>query len=197
MEGESKVCTFRRGDVVFGESERSVYIAFILSGNVVRRKRENSRCYERLTQGDLVGLESLFSQWQSASDVIVATRETRVLFLSKAAILKVLQMDPDFSLAVIHALAARITELERRVTTYTGGDAQCRLARYLLSAFQDANTFELHRSMQQLATMLDISRPSLYRAFANIEETGAVEREGKTIRLLDKDALLANISREK
>ena len=43
--------------------------------------------------------------------------------------------------------------------------------------------------MSQLAVSLDIGRASLYRAFDALEAGNAVERDGKYIRLIDKDAL--------
>ena len=110
--------------------------------------------------------------------------------LTKAVFLRLMQSDSGFSLGMIRFLSARVVSLERRVMSYTGGSAQSRLARFLLDAFGDYKTFALDRSMQQLAAELDISRPSLYRAFADLQNLGAIGRDGKIVRLANKELLL-------
>lgn len=194
LEGEYRVETFQRGDLIAAEETLTSAAVFLLSGSAIRRKIENNLCYERLMKGRLFGLESLFLGENDAANEIIATRESQVLFLTKTVFLRLLQLDSGFSLSVIRYLSSRVSALERRVTTYTGGSAKCRLGRFLQDAFGDYKTFELDRSMQQLATMLDISRPSLYRAFSELQDCGAIVRDGKSIRLISKDRLIKSIS---
>lgn len=190
LDGEIKTAVLQRGDIIADENTLSNAVVFILSGSAIRRKTNNELCFERLLAGRLYGLETLLTGDRSSATVLMATRETQVLYLSKTAVFRLLKEDPSFSLNVIRFLSAHVCALERRVTTYTGGSAESRLARFLIDAFGDENTFELDRSMQQLATILDISRPSLYRAFSGLQECGAIEREGKSIRLLSREALM-------
>ena len=194
LNGEFRVLTFQRGDVIAGNEAPSSEVMFLLSGSAIRRKSENRLCNERLAKGRLFGLELLFLGESADADEIVATRQTQVLFLSKTAFFRLLQVDSGFSLSVIRYLSARVHALERQVTTYTGGSAQSRLARFLLDAFGDYKTFELDRSMQLLAIQLDISRPSLYRAFAELQNCGAIMRDGKSIRLISRELLIRSIS---
>ncbi len=194
LDGEFQVESFQRGDVIAREEMLASSVIFLLSGSAIRRKTDNELCYERLQKGALFGLESLFLGDNAAANEIVATRDSQVLFLSKTAVFRLLQLDAAFSLGVIRDLSARVSSLERRVTNYTGGSAKCRLGRFLLDAFGDYKTFELDRSMQQLAILLDISRPSLYRAFFELQNCGAIMRDGKSIRLISKDLLVQSIS---
>ncbi len=194
LDGEYQVKTFQRGDLIAGTGSFSSALVFLLSGCAIRRKPENGHCFERVPKGGLFGLESLFLGQDSSADQFSATRESQVLFISKSAVFRLLQMHAGFALSVIRYLSARVSSLERQVSDYTGGSAQSRLARFLLHAFGDYKTFELDRSMQQLATMLDISRPSLYRAFSELQECGAIMRDGKSIRLISRELLTQHIS---
>ena len=194
LEGEFRVECFRRGDVIAREDAAGSNVVFLLSGSAIRRKTENELCCERLQNGKLFGLESVFVGDSAAADEVLASRESQVLFISKTAIFRLLQLDDNFPLAVIRFLSARVSTLERRVTNYTGGSAKSRLARFLLDSFGDYKTFELDRSMQQLAVLLDISRPSLYRAFFELQDCGAIMRDGRSIRLVSKDLLMQSIS---
>ena len=196
LDGESKVSVFHRGEKIADDLMLSKAAVFILSGSVIRLNVVNNICFERLSEGELCGLTSLLHEGKSFKDILYATKESQVLFLSKTAIHRLFESDPAFSFAVIRFLFSRVSALERRVSIYTGGDARCRLARFLLDAFGDCLTFHQDRSMQYLATLLDISRPSLYRAFAELQDAGAIKKEGKTITLLDKDMLTQFVSFE-
>ena len=63
--------------------------------------------------------------------------------------------------------------------------AEGKLARYLLS-FGDK---ELTLSATQLGRRLGVGRATLYRAFEALERAGTISREGKTIRILQPEAL--------
>ena len=196
LEEKAETGTFRRGDIIADDRVFPGTLAFILSGNAMKRRFDNDLCYVRIGEGGVFGLESLFLNSPSAANVLIATRDTSVLFLSKAAVFQLMQEDPSFSLSVIRYLSAQVCTLEQRVTTYTGGSAQSRLARYLNNAFGEYKTYELDCSMQQIATMLDISRPSLYRAFSCLQEDGVIRRDGKTIHLISRELLMQCISND-
>ena len=93
----------------------------------------------------------------------------------------------------IRYLSKRIYFLNNRIINFTGGTAESRLANFLLNSFGDYKTYVLDVSLSQLAVLLDIGRASLYRGFEKLISEGAIERKGKIIRLLDKDALISFI----
>ena len=66
-----------------------------------------------------------------------------------------------------------------------------KLADFLLSEFTtDSGTPEVTvKSCAELATRLNLSRASLYRAFGQLEQSGMITRSGKTIVLTDVSAL--------
>ena len=196
LDDKAETGTFQRGDIIADDRSSSGTLAFILTGNAIKRRIDNDLCAVRIGEGSIFGLEAMFSTGSNAANVLIATRDTSVLFLTKAGVLQLLHDDPNFAMRVIRLLSDLVITLEQRVTTYTGGNAQNRLARYLNNAFSENMTFELDCSMQQIATMLDISRPSLYRAFSCLQEDGVIRREGKIIYLISRELLMQCISKD-
>ena len=82
-------------------------------------------------------------------------------------------------------LTGRIRFLSGRLQTLAQSGVEGKLARYLLAA----GTGELTCSAIQLCQRLGISRASLYRAFADLEDSGLITRRGKTITVLDPAGL--------
>ena len=189
LEGEVEIVSFSRGDVLLSAETDRGALGLVLRGGAAVSKKEGGFVEEKLREGDLFGLETLFSGSEFLVGEAVALRDTRAAYISKNAVLKLMQTDSSFSLRIIRYLCGRIYQLDRRIVQSTGGTAESRLAGYLLGRFGDYKTFEMDCSMQQLAGSLDISRASLYRGFECLEQSGAIVRSGKSVRLADRDLL--------
>lgn len=186
---ETYVIDYKRGETIYSSDCFRYSVGFIIKGGAKVFKSENGVIISKLSENSVFGCAALFSGKDHFVNQIVATKDTRVFYIDKSVILKLMQSDPTFSVSYIRYLSDRILFLNKRIVNFTGGTAESRLANYLLSCFADYKTYELDRSMSQLAVSLDIGRASLYRAFDALEAGNAVERDGKYIRLIDKDAL--------
>ena len=78
--------------------------------------------------------------------------------------------------------------LNRKIRYLTAGSAERRLALYL-SSFE-SETVELDASISSLSELLDIGRASLYRAFDTLIADGYIQKDGRTIHILDPDAMI-------
>ena len=72
----------------------------------------------------------------------------------------------------------------------TAGSAERRVALFLFSFGKD--TVELDASLSSLSDLLNIGRASLYRALDTLIADGYIQKEGRTIHLLDADAMIQN-----
>ena len=186
---ETFLSDYKRGETIYSADHFRFAIGYIVRGGAKVFKSENGIIISKLTDGSLFGCAALFSGRDHFVNEIVATKDTRVFYIDKSVIVKLMQLDPTFSVSYIRYLSDRILFLNKRIVNFTGGTAESRLANYLLPCFADYKTYELDRSMSQLAVSLDIGRASLYRAFDALELGNAVQRDGKYIRLIDKEAL--------
>lgn len=186
---EVEVVDYKKGEIIYSSEVYRASIGLILKGSARVLKVENGVMVSKLTEGDIFGCAVLFSGKEYFVNEITATKDTKVVYVGKGSILKLMQLEGNFSVEYIRYLSDRIYFLNKRIANFTGGSAESRLANYLLGCFADYKTYELDRSMSQLAVSLDIGRASLYRAFESLIESGAIQRNGKNIRLADKGIL--------
>lgn len=188
---ETEFVTYKRDDVIYSGEVFRFSVGFILKGGAKVVKSENGIIVSKLLENSIFGCAALFSGQNHFVNQIIATKDTKVLYINKSAIVRLMQDDTSFSVCYIRYLSDRILFLNKRIVNFTGTSAESRLANYLLSCFGDYKTYELDRSMSQLAVSLDIGRASLYRAFEALEQVGAVQRDGKNIRLVNREKLLS------
>lgn len=184
---------FKSGELIYSSSKHQSAIGFIFKGDAQVIKN-GSILVGRLFEGDIFGAQSLFLSPSYFTNEIIANHAATVVFISKSAITALMQLQPQFSLSYIRYLSERIYFLNGRIVNFTGGTAESRLANYLLTKLGDYKTLVLDIPINQLAVSLDIGRASLYRAFDSLESSGAIEKKGKSIRLLSKETLVSFIS---
>ena len=94
--------------------------------------------------------------------------------------------NPDFP-TTMRALAPCQVLLIPQLDTVSAGSAERKLAQYLLEV--GGGTDEVTTSATRLSALIGVGRASLYRAFEELEQEGAILREGKLIRILDRKKL--------
>lgn len=186
--------SYKSGEEIYSSENFKSAVGIILHGSAKVKTKDGSVIVGCLEENDIFGCQSLFLGSEYFTNKIVASANTTVFYLDKKAIIALMQLDSSFSLDYIRYLSERIYFLNKRIVNFTGGTAESRLANYLLSCFGDYKVYVTDRPMNQLAVSLDIGRASLYRALDSLIESGAIEREGKILRLINKEKLISFIS---
>ncbi len=141
-----------------------------------------------LGPGALFGAAALFGKAEDYASTLTARSPCRVLLFPQALVEERLAACPAAARSYIAYLSDRIRFLTGKIDGLTAGSAGRKLAQYLL-AQPEGGPVELDCPATVLAKRLHVSRASLYRAFDALTAAGAVERTGRTIRLLDPDLL--------
>ena len=172
---------FARGEEIGGAGE---FLCLIRSGSVLVRGagRESTLVLNKLSAGDCFGVASLFGSRVGVT-AVTACEKSRLLLFSQKTVEELMQADLTFARNYICFLTDRIGFLNRKIAAFTAGTAEKKLAKYLLSLPAESGEIQLPVSMVRLAALLDLGRASLYRAFAFLEESGQLTRNGKIVRL--------------
>lgn len=181
---------FKSGDIILSPKEAPRSIGILMSGSAKVYSADGDRnvLLRRLEAEGMFGVASLFSRDNADVSIIIAGKNCRVLFISSAAISKLLETDKNFMYAYIEFLSGRIRFLNRKIAFYTSGSAERRLALYL-SSFESENvTVDLH--MNSLSELLDIGRASLYRAIDKLVAENFIKRDGDNFTLVNRQAML-------
>lgn len=182
-----ELASFNKGESLFSEDEKRLGV--LLSGKAVALPSEDSRgALRSFSAGELFGAAAIFcDDGRPPFSLIVAKTACRVLFISREGVEALFLKEPRRAIEYIRFLSGRVEFLNRRIGTFTSPEASVRLARYILKTSERGVCRNIN--FTALAKTLGISRASLYRAKNELIELNAISVEGRTITLLDTEAL--------
>ncbi len=187
------ITTFKQGDEIFSPWAKEKKLGFILSGEASVYSADGNRSVllRPLLEGDTFGVANLFEENSPFVSTIIAKRTTSVIFFSQSSIKKMLDDCSEFRMNYITFLSQRICFLNKKISCFTAGSPERRLAVFLCSQSFE-NSFSLCINANSLSEMLNIGRASLYRAFDKLIADGFITKDGKKLTLLDRTALEAH-----
>ena len=188
--GYCKISTVSRGEMILSpdHSERKVIIIISGSADVYSSKKGEGVMLRKLDAGEMSGVSNLFSNSDFES-YIIAHEKAEILKISVDGIKYLVETDKDFTYSYINFLSDRICFLNRKIKYITAQTPEGSLARYLDSVTK-ADSFTLPLPMNSIADILNIGRASLYRAMDNLVLAGYIERDGKSIKIIDRQKML-------
>ena len=175
---------YEKNEVVYDKTNLSRSLGIVLEGRL-RVTKENADMrpivMSTLQRGALFGAAALFNSEPEYATKITAIERSRVLFLPQRLIKRMIEREPDIAENYIRYLSERILFLNRKIYFLTAGTAEQRLAGFLLDNLAVGEYSEMPMPMHRLADALNMSRASLYRAFDELTESGAVSKQGKLV----------------
>ena len=181
---------YKPGEDILSPQSEEKKLGFILLGeaNVYSADKERSALIRTLGVGDSFGVSNLFDNERHFVSFIVAKKASSVIFFSPQTIERLLSDSERFRGNYIRFLSQRICFLNQKISCFTAGSPERRLAVFLCSQ-SDSQSFSLNLNANSLSEMLNVGRASLYRAFDKLIADGYIKKDGKTITLLDRNAL--------
>lgn len=186
---------YEKNDVVYDKTNFSRSLGIVLEGRLrVTKENADKRpiVMSTLQRGALFGAAALFNSEPEYATKVTAIERSRVLFLPQRLIKRMIEREPDIAENYIRYLSERILFLNRKIYFLTAGTAEQRLAGFLLDNLAVGEYSEMPMPMHRLADALNMSRASLYRAFDELTESGAVSKQGKLV-CINNAELLKNL----
>jgi CRP-like cAMP-binding protein len=187
--GGCEVREFAAGEVVLSPKTDRRAACLLLSGRASVQTPDPGRAtlLRYLSENEPFGIANLFGNRPFVS-LIRAESRCRVFFLTETSARRLLEEDHAFLYAYLDFLSGRIHYLNQKIGYLTAGSAERRLALYLSA--MNADEITLPVSLSDLSELLDVGRASLYRAFDRLTADGFLQKDGRTIRLLNRVAML-------
>ncbi len=182
---------FKGGDWIYSPDTEGKYLGIMISGTAEAHSVDstNGVLLRNFEKGELFGVATLFAARHRFVSIITAKGPCKVLFLKDDDVLALIQKNQTFAMNYIHCLSERICFLNTRISCFTAGSPERKLA-YFLCTQSPENSFSLTISANALSDMLDIGRASLYRVFDKFEQDGFIKKDGKTITLINRSAMI-------
>ena len=186
---------YEKNEVVYDKTNFYRSLGIVLEGRLrVTKENADKRpiVMSTLQRGAIFGAAALFNSEPEYATKITAIERSRVLFLPQRLIKRMIEREPDIAENYIRYLSERILFLNRKIYFLTAGTAEQRLAGFLLDNLAVGEYSEMPMPMHRLADALNMSRASLYRAFDELTESGAVSKQGKLV-CINNAELLKNL----
>ena len=185
------ISEFKRGDLIFSPHEFEKKIGFVLEGecDVTQSHGDTSVRLRSLTKGDTFGIIAIFSQNAEYPTTILARRTSKVLFLEKATVLSLVKRFPQVALNVITFLAERVGFLNSKISTFSAGTVEAKLASYILASYEQIGSSEIPFNKAKSAQAISVGRASLYRAISALSAEGLIRLDSKKIYIEDLEGL--------
>ena len=167
--------------VVYSPQHFRRSLGVVLSGQLQVTK--GTLAVSVLEPGDLFGAAALYSDEPEFATTITARGPSRCLMLEQALVDRLLAEHGQIRENYLRYLTGRIRFLSGRLQTLAQPGVEGKLARYLLAGGGSSCP------ATELCQRLGVSRASLYRAFAALEDSGLIRRTGKTITVIDPAGL--------
>lgn len=192
------VLEFHTGESICHEGNKPAHLGIILSGNAKALSSDEERqvVLRTFEKGDTFGLSSVFSEQDCEYEKIsriYAKSTCRVLFITDTSLSSLLESDKAVMYNYIRFLTGRIRFLNKRISCFTAGSAERRLALYLDTLAEDSENNEavnINVSLGTVASLLDIGRASLYRAIDCLTEDGFIQKKGKCFIIKDRKSMI-------
>jgi CRP/FNR family transcriptional regulator len=184
---------YKRGALIFSEGEPASGFYIIAEGKVKIYKL-SAQGKEYIMHiggsGDSVAGVAVFSN-QNYPAYAQAMSNSALLFFPKTAFLEALKEEPEIGMRMLGALASRQRRFVDTIEDLSLRDVLGRLSRYLLNLTQEKGklTFELDIQKSDLALKLATVPETLSRNLKKLKAKRIISLNGKTITILDKEAL--------
>ena len=185
-DGRTADIRYPAGESIYTDKSYKKALGAVITGSLsVYRPGNGSRVLlNRIPAGGVFGAASLFGAEGMYVTEITAEKDSVIFFVPSEVLSRLITENGGFALSYIGFLTDRIRFLNRRISELSAGGAERKFAKYLLERDSDKPV-----SMTELASFLGIGRASLYRIIDGFTENGIIEKNGRTIAVLDRDAL--------
>ena len=191
--GEIEIFEYDAGEAIFSPADKRKKAVVFLSGSaeVYSADEGRSLLLRTFSRGNVAGVSNLFSQDDFSSRVI-AVKKCEVLEFSPEGFGKIIESDKRAMYNFVAFLSGKIRYLNRKIVTLTAGSAERRLAYFLDSSLPESTneSLEITVQMNALCEMLNLGRASLYRAADKLCEEGFIERNGKIIKVINRNGMM-------
>lgn len=175
-----------RGGTVYDRLRFQRCLGILLEGELQVRKE--SLLISTLRSGDVFGAAALFNERADYPTTLTAMADCWLLLIPQETVRELVRTSGAFAEDYVTYLSGRIRFLSSRLDAVSADRGEGKLARYLLSADGGSG---MTVSATQLSQRIGVGRATLYRAFETLEADGLILREGKTIRIKDRQKLRA------
>lgn len=195
---ESRELTVKRGAVLFNKGDPSNGFYFVIDGQIklaFLTEEGNEKVLEIIPSG-MSFAEAVMFLRRPTPVYAQATRESHLVFIPREAVVREIEADHSFALAMLSGIAMRLHRIVHDVEDFTLHSSTQRVIGYLLrDEFGDCPdcgsfTLELPASKALIASRLNLTPETFSRVLHHLQDESLINVKGRNIHILDVEQLM-------
>ena len=188
---EAEEKNYSRSETIFSPDDFEHKVGFVMKGECLigRQSGNNFIPFNLARSGESFGILTAFSVRDEFPTVVKAKGACSVLFFDAGAIRLFAERSSVVSMNIIEFMARKICFLNDKITAFSGGSVEQKLAGYILELKKRNNSLSFVFNKKKSAEALNCGRASLYRAISALENEGYISFDDKKIVITDPEGL--------
>jgi CRP/FNR family transcriptional regulator len=189
LEAIAREIPARKGSFLFSPGDVTKGFYAVLDG-AIRVYRDSAKgkeiTLEIVGAGSTLAEASLFTErYHCHAEVL---KDSTVFLIPKDAFLEMIQTNIQFAATWIHILSLEVMRLRQRVEELTLKSPKIRIVSYilLLGEMQNSTSIILPAYRKSIATLLDMTHETFYRASKELENEGMVRFDEQRVEIVNR-----------
>jgi CRP-like cAMP-binding protein len=188
------VHSYHRGAIIAFRGDRYDRLMLVLEGEVSAQFQDyQGRVLkvETLRSAEILASAVLFSSEPFLPVNVHAATDVRLFSLPRKEVLRLCQEEERILTNLLEDHGNKLTVLAEKLRLIQFASIREKIASYLLDRAEALGTgiVELKVSKEQLAELFGVTRPSLSREFSHLCNEGVLCQSGRSVQILDRQAL--------
>lgn len=190
---------FKKGETIFEEDAYPHGLYCVNNGKIKITQAGidgREQIIHLAKNGDVMGYRALLSGDKYSCSAVALDNST-LCFIPAKTFIQMVEQSPKLALGVIHLFSDELKAAEKTITDIAQKTVKERLAQSILMLNQcygtedDGKTIDVQITREELANIVGTARETVTRSLLELDKEKIVELEGKKIKILDRDRLIA------
>lgn len=182
----------KKSDIVFFREEKIDGLFIILKGVLSAEMLKDNgdiQKIENLSNGDIIGSAFIFGNENNLPVDLIVLEEGELLHIDKNNLLKSFNINEKFLINFLNEISDKTQFLSNKVwKNFNNKTIKEKMLDYILENTQSNKVIFKH-SINELAELFGVSRPSLSRVISEFVEDEILKRDGKNKFILNKEKI--------
>lgn len=189
---KSKHLDFKKGDIIFRESDPADKIMIVRFGKIKLNHfsvEGKELVTDILVESDIYGEQNIFSGGNYVVNA-VALENSGVCMISQSDIQKMVMNRPEAGVKLLGVIGSKLSSANEIIDLLSINDAKARLAGFLLYRMKRTKKETIELSRDDIAAYTRLTRETVSRKLSELKEEGIIEVFGhKKIKIIDEETL--------
>lgn len=188
-----QIKSYEKDDIIANKGEPCEWLQLVIGGTV-RGEMTDSEAkvlkIENVDTGQTIAVAFLYGRNARYPVNVIANTACRIFRISKSDMIKVMQHFPIVLENMLVMVSEKAQFLSGRIHFLTLKTIRGKIAAYIIQRLRPNTVYiEFDKNQSELAEFFGVTRPSLSRAFKQLEDEKYIAVKGRTVQILNKEGL--------